>query len=207
VSVEARQVRRDPAAAKLKHTETPRGRCPSSVWVRARCVTQGRVRDMSSPYRDQVAAAVDAVRILSPTAYSWFGRRSQPLRPGRSARLDAQAAADCLTVALQHQLYADFYTLGGATPVTDSLAKPGPGPIEEHTRQLSRANCGTGYWDRGWTIVELPARGVVGAAKGGLRLRADIRDVKSKPNANAIGQSVALHYPKEEIATSPGYYI
>jgi hypothetical protein len=162
---------------------------------------------MSSPYREQVAAAVDAVRILSPTAYSWFGRRSQPLPPGRRARLDVQAAAECLTVGLQHQLYADFYTLGGATPVTDSLAKPGPGPIEERTRQLSRANCGTGYWDRGWTIVELPARGVVGAAKGGLRLRADMRDVKSKPNANAIGQYVALRYPKEEIATSPGFYI
>ena len=162
---------------------------------------------MSSAYRDQVAAAVDAVRILSPTAYSWFGRRSQPLPPDRRARLDARAAAECLTVGLQHQLYADFYTLGGPTPVTDSLAKPGPGPIEEHTRQLSGANCGTGYWDRGWTIVELPARGVVSAAKRGLRLLADLGDVKSEPNAAAIGKSVALRFPKEEIATSPGYYI
>ena len=112
---------------------------------------------MSSPYRDQVAAALNGIRILSPTAYSWFGRRSQPLPPARRARLDAQGAAECLTVGLQHQLYTDFYTLGGAARVTDSLAKPGPGPIEEHTRRLSGANCGTGYWDRGWTIVGLPA--------------------------------------------------
>ena len=162
---------------------------------------------MSSPYRDQVAAALNGIRILSPTAYSWFGRRSQPLPPARRARLDAQGAAECLTVGLQHQLYADFYTLGGAAPVTDSLAKPGPGPIEEHTRRLSGANCGTGYWDRGWTIVGLPAPGLVTAAKGGLRLLADFANVEPTPGAQAIGRTVALRFSKEEMATSPGYYI
>lgn len=162
---------------------------------------------MSSPYRDQVSAALNAIRILSPTAYSWFGRRSQPLPRALRAQLDAQGAAECLTVGLHHQLYADFYTLGGAAPVTDSLAKPGPGPIEEHTRLLSRANCGTRYWDRGWTIVELPATGLVTAAKGGFRLLADFTNVEPTPGTQAIGRTVALRFPKEELATSPGYYI
>jgi class II lanthipeptide synthase len=162
--------------------------------------------DRGSSYREQVAGALDAIRILSPTAYSWFGRRSQPLSRSSRARLDERAAAECLTVALQHQLYADFYTLGEAAPVTDSLTKPGRGPIEEHTEQLSQANCGTGYWDRGWTIVGFPATGVVEAAKRGLKLLANLGDVDSEPNKMAIGQTVALRLPKEEIGISPGYY-
>ena len=45
------------------------------------------------------------------------------------------------------------------------------------------------------------------AAKGGLRLLADFANVEPTPGAQAIGRTVALRFSKEEMATSPGYYI
>lgn len=160
---------------------------------------------MSSEYRQQVEEAIDAIRITSLTAYAWFGRRSQPLPLRSRAQLNEDSSAACLTVALQHQLYSDFYTLGRAMPVTNSSKGTGPGATAEFTTELAQANCGTEYWDGGWTVRNLEIGEVASVTKNGLSLQAEFSSLQPRPEK--IGQMVAVRFPCEELATSPGYYV
>lgn len=158
----------------------------------------------SKYYRNQIAEAVDAIRINSSTSYAWFGQRSQPLSSSKRAKLNEDARAECLTVALQHQLYSDFYTLGRAMPVTDSSRGIGPGAVAEFTTELAAANCGTGYWDDGWQVKVFEVGESASVSKKGLTLQAEFRSLEPKPEE--VGQAVAVYLPNEA-AMSPGYYV
>ena len=160
---------------------------------------------MSTDYRDQIREAVDAIRITSLTSYAWFGRRSQPLPSIRRRELNEDTAAACLTVALEHQLYSDFYTQGRAMPVIDSSAGTNPGETAEFTRQLSAANCGTGYWDEGWQIKSIETSEVAAVTKNHLTVQAEFRSLRPRPQK--VGQAVAVYFPSEETSISPGYYV
>ena len=160
---------------------------------------------MSTDYREQITEAVDAIRILSWTSYTWFGRRSQSLPFSSRVRLNEQSAAACLAAALQHQLYSDFYTLGRAMPVSDSVGGSSPAAVADFTRQLSRANCGTGYWDDDWTVTAFQASDIAAVTKNGLSLQAEFSSLQPRPTA--VGQSVAVSLPHDGIGISPGYFV
>jgi hypothetical protein len=160
---------------------------------------------MRSDYRNQIEEAVDAIRITSATSYTWFGQRSQPLNASSRARLSEDAAAACMTVALQHQLYSDFYTQGRAMPVTDLAGGTNPGETAEFVRALSQANRGTGYWDEGWQVKTLHAGETATVTKSGLTVLAEFEALHPRPLEPR--QAVAVHFPNEESSISPGYYV
>jgi hypothetical protein len=58
-----------------------------------------------SRYRDQVAAALQAVAIRGPTRYAWLGRTSRPLPADLEAEMDDAARRTYLASCLGAELY------------------------------------------------------------------------------------------------------
>jgi hypothetical protein len=159
-------------------------------------------------YREQVAAALRATAFHSPTIYSWFGKQSQRLPRTVQRALSTNIARDYLCFHLQTQLYKDFYCQGFATLVnqkgSSAVAPVSQTPFVE---ALSTANAGSGYWQAGWEISEIKDTQLV-VYRAGLELWVHPGECLL-PNSGQIvpGMQLSLHFPKEFLSISPGYYM
>jgi class II lanthipeptide synthase len=160
-----------------------------------------------SEHLNAVAAVVEATRFHSRTVYSWFGRRIPELAPKIRRSLDEEGTRAYVLGTLQGQLYSDFYCSGGArpTPAGAALARRGRGGA--FAAELSRANCGIGYWEDGWEVKRVGERAVV-AEKDGLRVAAEPDDILA-PSGDRIvpGTGISLRMPKELPNASPGFHL
>ena len=156
-----------------------------------------------SMFRDQVADALRAVRVTSPTSYAWFGRPAPPLKRAVRAALAPPIAREYLVGRLARELYGSFYLHGLPRPRSPDDALP-DGPDPAFVAALSAANAGTGRWGDGWRVVEVVGDGAVVAERDGLRLRIDAAD---HGGAVAPGAAVSARLPKELLAASPGFYL
>jgi len=174
-------------------------------------------------YRQAIERAVAATSILSRTSFAWFGEPQQSLPPRAEAAMDGAAARAYLVYALQSRLYASFYCLGGASRDGFDAAPThqlGPSPF---VLALSRANCGTGTHEAGWTVAALQDERVV-VERDGLRLWVRPEDLHSGERASQAdappdaplgmrsdaigpGAAVGVLMPKELMRLSPGFYM
>jgi class II lanthipeptide synthase len=160
-----------------------------------------------SMFRDQVADALRAVRVTSPTSYAWFGRPAPPLKRAVRAALAPPAAREYLVGRLARELYGSFYVHGLPRPQSPDDALP-DGPDPAFVKALSDANAGTGRWEHGWRVVEVVGVGAVVAERDGLRLRMDASDHRPADGGSlAPGAALSARLPKELPAVSPGFYL
>lgn len=160
-----------------------------------------------SSYRDSVGGALEALTILSPTSYSWFGSGVRGLSPEIEAAMDAKTARSYLLHQLQAQLYDDFYCRGEARPsMPDPWPAPrgGPSPL---VQALSKTNAGSGSLEGGWRVVEVDRDEVV-VERDGLRVWASPHEILVSDGVPLTPGAVArVLMPKELLRLSPGYYM
>lgn len=154
-------------------------------------------------YREQLAGALRAVAVTSPTSFAWFGTRSRPLPRAVVAALPPATTRQYLVDSLQGELYRSFYSQGRPVPTRPDSNIPAR-PDEAFVEALSLANAGAGGWDPGWRVEDLESD-VVHVARSGLHVRARAADCRANGRFKS-GKLVSLRRPKELAASSPGYY-
>ena len=154
-----------------------------------------------SRYREQVAAALTAVKILSPTQYAWLGRRSRRLPTGLDGELDAAERRRYLVSCLREELYCSFYCHGG--PVVARWGEPQPvSPDPWLIAAMAGANTSRGGWEAGWTVDRVDGDTAVIAGPR-LRMRVPV-DACAGPVRR--GGEVRVRQPEALPAFSPGYW-
>ena len=153
-------------------------------------------------YRDQVAAAADAVTILGSTRYAWLGRRSRRLDPSLESELDEAQRRRYLVACLTEELYCSFYCHGAPVAARWGESQPTSGD-PRLLLALSRANNGRGGWENGWR-AERVGHGEVVARSAGLRVRIPARDCESA--TPEPGAAIGVRLPKELPSLSPGFW-
>jgi hypothetical protein len=157
-----------------------------------------------SAHRRRLADALRAVTV-TPTTYSWFGRRSRPLPPDLLAAVGHGAARATLVEALQGELYRSFYTQGRAIPESPERAAPAR-PDRDFAATLSAANAGAGGWQPGWRVQAWEGTTAV-VVHDGITVRARAADYRANGRRRAAGALVSVRRPKELDAASPGFYV
>jgi hypothetical protein len=155
-------------------------------------------------YREQLAGALRAVAVSSPTSFTWFGSPSPPLSREVVSALPPATRRQYLVDSLQGELYRSFYSQGRPVPTrpdSDVAARPD----EAFVDALSRSNVGAGGWDPGWRVEDAEPDGIH-VARNGLHVRARAADCRSANRRCTRGTLVSLRRPKELAASSPGYY-
>jgi HopA1 effector protein family len=156
-------------------------------------------------YRKQVAAALDAVAILSPTRYAWLGRARQPLPASIEAEMDESERRNYLVSCLVDELYRSFYCHGG--PVSARWDETGPASADPWLIEaISQANSGHGTWEHGWKVERLDGDEAV-VATGRLRARVPMSDCRAPVGQMGPGAAVDVRVPKELPELSPGFYM
>jgi hypothetical protein len=158
-------------------------------------------------FRAQVAEAVRAVRVISPTSFEWFGQPAPPLRRGVRAALSPPAARELLVTRLAGELYEWFFTQGAPVPrITDDAPLDRGDPA--FVAALSGANAGTGGWSNGWRVVDAGDGDVLVVQRHGLRLRSAASDLRHADGGSpGPGATVLARRPKELHGASPGFYV
>jgi hypothetical protein len=159
-------------------------------------------------YAEQIHAAVDAVRIVSPTSFTWFGVRSPAVARRVRPMLTEDLARSHLIAALGERLYRDFYCSGAARTGAEQ-----PQAVTSGGRRLalalSLANAGTGSWEPGWTVSAVDDD-VLAVRRGGLALWVRPSDCQPASTHHGgvmtRGHEVAVRIPAESFELSPGYY-
>ena len=154
-----------------------------------------------SRYRAQVAAALEAARIIGDARYSWLGTGSRPLPKGVHKALDAEERREYLVACLREELYASFYCHGSPVPARWGEPQPVAGD-PWLVSALSEANRGRGSWEAGWVVDRLEGDEAV-VVNGQLRTRVPVRDCRGLLRP---GTAVGLRTPKEQPSVSPGFY-
>jgi hypothetical protein len=158
-----------------------------------------------SEHLARVTEALEATVIHSTVAFSWLGLRSSVVP--RTRRLPDDVLRRYLLAALQARLYQSFYSQGTVTPVDDDVAAGPPRGEPAFRTALSVANTGEGYWSSGWQASAVDASSLV-VGRGGLMLRAGSRSCRGVGGVSPEpGAPVLVHFPKEQNAESPGYYM
>ena len=157
-------------------------------------------------YRDQLAAAVRAVTIRSPTGYAWLGH---PCRPLPTLVRDALSGFECrrhLVASLREELYSSFYTTGW--PVRARWGRVQPvGPDPRLVAALSGANTGSGSWEPGWTVDCHDGDEAI-VATPRLRVRVSAAECRAEDDGCIRpGVAVSVRLPKELPALSPGFFM
>jgi hypothetical protein len=160
-----------------------------------------------SMFHNHVADALRAVRVTSPTSYTWFGSPAPVLKRALRLALAPPAAHQYLVGRLEQELYGSFYLHGVPRPHFRHDAIPA-GADHEFVTALSKANAGTGGWGRECRVVEVAHDGLIVAERDDLRLQVDACDyLPAGTGPVAPGASVRLRLPKEFRAASPGFYV
>lgn len=157
-----------------------------------------------SRYREQVTAALAAVRVRGPTRYSWLGRGSRPLPTSVNADLDEAERRRYLVTSLRDELYRSFYRHGGPVLARRDEREPvsaDPWLVEA----MSQANSGRGSWEPGWTVERVEGDQAV-IATPRLRARLPVRDCRAGGGSVRPGTAVSVRVPKELPELAPGFY-
>ncbi len=157
-----------------------------------------------SPYRQVVETAFEALRIETPTSFSWCGEPVAPLPAEVVEQMGAEAARAYLRDRLRDQLYGSFYCTGRAVPQQVSRAVRPPG-ASVFVDSLSRANRGRGSREAGWKVVRTDPDGRLVVRRHGLSLwvhPAEVSGEGSHPDAE-----VSVRMPPELLRLSPGFYM
>jgi hypothetical protein len=157
-----------------------------------------------SRFRDDVTAALRALRLEQEGRFEWFGELSASLPRDVVARLTRAERRDQLVFALQMHLYEHFYCPGGARPRRAAVPDAAGGK-ELFVEQLSEANSGQGSWESGWRVAALEAHAVV-VVRDGLKLWVSEQDRRSAGRSLAVGDRLEVRMPKELRNLLPGFY-
>lgn len=159
-----------------------------------------------SNFLEQVQSAIQATAIHSRSGYSWFGKPSARLVPGFERALNRRVVHKWLVSLLQSQLYADFFCHGIATPSAKDAVVNAAWSMTPFIDELSIANSGKGYWTEGCEVKSI-STGQILARRNGLELRVRPEDCRSASNEQSSeGARLSLHFPKELLGISPGFY-
>jgi hypothetical protein len=159
-------------------------------------------------YLAQIEEVVRAVKVHSPTIYSWFGKPSPRVSASIERELTPRTARNYLLYNLQAQLYNDFYCRGKATQSRAYESSSRAGGSAPFVERLSGANSGGGYWEWGWQAKSVDEGGRVSVYKGGLEVAARRRDCTAlEGEVISPGIRVGIRYPKELPDISPGFYM
>ncbi|MGA7732491.1 MAG: T3SS effector HopA1 family protein, partial [Chloroflexia bacterium] len=164
-------------------------------------------------YRSQLFDVINAVRIHSPTTFSWFGKRSPRLMSRIEREITPRTARSFLHYTLQSRLYSHFYCPGAAIPARDDEPAGKPSGLAHFVERLSEANCGQGYWTGGWAEVAQPGLGpgLISAGRAGLLLLVGDGEYKQDPvGLRSISPSesgLMLRFGKDLPSISPGFYM
>ncbi len=161
--------------------------------------------DLVTAYREQVATALRAVAVTSPTSFDWFGVGSRPLPRAVVAALPRSRARQYLIDGLQRELYRSFYSQGRPVPSRPDRGVPARSD-PDFVRALSHANRGSGGWEPGWR-AERVERETLQVERRGLSVRARSADCRAIGDRLEAGSPVSLRRPKELGAGSSGFYI
>lgn len=162
---------------------------------------------MNGAYREIVAGAVDAVTLLSPTSFAWFGRPVGALPEEVEQAMDADSARAYLLYTLQHQLYADCYCRGHAAPTLDNGAHGRAGRSDTFVEMLAAANTGAGSREPGWRVVEAAGQQLV-VERNGLSLWIGPDEIVEQSGEGPVaGAHVHVRLPNELRKLSPGFYM
>jgi hypothetical protein len=157
-----------------------------------------------SRYRDQVAAALQAVTIRGPTQYAWLGRASRRLPASVTSEMNAAERRTYLVGSLREELYWSFYCHG--RPVPARWGEPQPVAADPWLEAaMSVANGGRGSWEGGWTVQRLEGEDAI-VATPRLRARVMVAECRAVDGALRPGAGVSIRLPKELPAVSPGFY-
>ena len=156
-----------------------------------------------SRYRDQIAAALDALAIRGTAGYAWLGRLRRALPPVLEQELDESEPTRALVARVGDELYWSFFCPGRPVPARRSTVPVGADPAL--AAALSAANTGHGSWEPGWTLERRDGATAVVAST---RLRARVADRDhDAPRAAGAGTAVCVRLPKELPSRSPGFYM
>jgi len=161
-----------------------------------------------SVFRDQVATALRAVRVTSPTSFEWFGRSAPPVRRAVRLALSPPAARELLVTRLAGELYQSFYTRGAPVPHNPDDDLHTADADTAFVAALSRANAGRGGWSDGWRVVDVGSNGEVIVERDGLRFHTPASDLRWAAGSSlAPGAVVLAPRPRELREASPGFYV
>ncbi len=162
---------------------------------------------MSTRYRELVGVAIQALGLLSPTSFTWFGRPVGVLPPSVEDAMDPESRRAYLLHSMQLQLYADFYCRGFASPSLDPGSHGLARRPEPFVEALAAANTGRGSREPGWEVVSAIADQVV-VERDGLTLWITPGDVVDPPRGGLQpGARVSVRLPNELRKLSPGFYM
>jgi HopA1 effector protein family len=157
-----------------------------------------------SRYREQVAAALEAVTIRGPTRYAWLGRGNRPLPVSIDAELDESARRSYLLSCLREELYWSFYCHGRPVPARWGEPEPVAGD-PWLVDAMSQANTGRGSWEPGWRVQRLRGEEAV-VATPRIRARVPVENCRAPSGEVRLGAAVSVRLPKELPELSPGFY-
>ncbi len=158
-----------------------------------------------SRYLDQVAAALGALSVRSPSAYSWLGQVFER-RGGRPAPAAEPTARPWIAERLHPRLYADFYLTGGPAPASAPVAWRLDLTGGARPEPLSDANRGGGSIEAGWVWHRRDGDRIV-VRRDGLEVWARPEELASQAGVEpSPGAEVGLRLPKERLGLSGGFY-
>jgi len=157
-----------------------------------------------SPYRQVVETAFEALRIETPTSFSWYDEPVAPLPAEMVEQMGAEAARAYLRDRLRDQLYGSFYCTGRAAPQQVNRAVR-PQGASAFIDALSRANRGRGSREPGWKVVRTDPDGRLVVRRHGLSLW--VRPAEVSGEGSSPGAEVSVRMPPELLRLSPGFYM
>ncbi|HET7231936.1 MAG TPA: T3SS effector HopA1 family protein [Longimicrobium sp.] len=146
------------------------------------------------PIHPDLRAAVEAVRVESPTGFRFLGRWHE-LPPPPSA----EAATPALLESLAGALYSGLYVRPRPAPGAD------PAAAWELGAALSAANTGHGTWEPGWTVAGVEPNGTVAVRRDGVTYYAPAHGVRTD-GPPAPGGPCRVRVGKELRHLLPGFY-
>jgi hypothetical protein len=160
-------------------------------------------------YRKQIETALEATLLLSPTNFSWFGKRFGQLSSKVKESLSASASRAYLLHILQARLYSDFYCTGFAALSIPDRTDSRAADYSSFVEQLSAANGGKGYSQNSWKTIGITDKELI-VQRDNLSLWIAKRNhtiVKEQINSISLGSVLNLRFPKEFLGMSPGFYV
>jgi hypothetical protein len=141
---------------------------------------------------------LEAVRVLSPTSYSFRGEpREHTPAPGA----DPPPAEPAFLPLLEGELYAGLYTRPSPTGApADFLAQ------RDHIAALSAANSGEGSWEPGWQVTGLDPDGRFVVRKDEITFWVPADGLRVRNGKPAPGDYCRVRVAKELRSLMPGFY-
>jgi hypothetical protein len=158
-----------------------------------------------SAYRQLVEEVLAALRIESPTSFSWCGEPSPPLPVEVVREMGQDSARAYLHDRLRSCLYANFYCPGRAAPTQPQPVGARPHAASPFIDSLSRANSGSGGREAGWEIVREEGDDRFVVLRHGLSLW--VRPEEIGDDGGEVGSAVSIKLPPELLRLSPGFYM